>query len=67
MDESNLTDDNGYSDVSTPLSMILGFVEDYRKIIVNAKHELNLIRAKTANNAFVQAAEDFKIVINKLE
>lgn len=67
--DSKLTDDNGYFDVSIPLSLILGFAEDYRKIIVNAKHELILTRAKTDNNAVVQtgAAEEFKIVINKVE
>lgn len=67
--DSKLTDPSGYFDVSIPLSLILGFAEDYRKIVVNAKHELILTRAKTDNNAVVQTgtAEDFSIIINKVE
>ena len=45
------TDANGYFDVNIPLKMLLGFFEDYNKIVVNAKHELILRRANTDNNA----------------
>lgn len=64
-----LIDTNGYFDVCIPLNMILGFAEDYRKIIVNAKHELILTRAKTDINAVlvVTEKEEFKISINKIE
>lgn len=37
---------DGYFHVFIPLSMILGFAEDYRKIVVNAEHKLILIRSK---------------------
>ncbi|XP_074102024.1 uncharacterized protein LOC141529417 [Cotesia typhae] len=40
-DNNKLTNANGYFDVSVPLSFILGFAEDYQRIIVNVKHELN--------------------------
>ena len=64
-----LTDVNGYFDVCIPLNMILGFAEDYRKIIVNAKHELILTRAKSDMNAVlvVTDKEEFKITIDKIE
>ena len=31
-----IIDNDGYFDVSIPLSLIFGFAEDYRKIVVNA-------------------------------
>ena len=53
------TDANGYFDINIPLKMLLGFFEDYNKIVVNAKHELILRRANTDNNAIIQTqAED---------
>ncbi|XP_051176007.1 uncharacterized protein LOC127291127 [Leptopilina boulardi] len=68
-DEAKLTNDDGYFDVCIPLNMIFGFAEDYQKIIINAKHELILIKSRTDSNAVLQEApfEEFKIVIEKLE
>ncbi|KAL7307444.1 hypothetical protein TKK_0000623 [Trichogramma kaykai] len=72
-------DDNGYFDVHLPLNMIFGFAEDYKKIIVNAKHELILVRSRNDLNAIVQARrepnaqgavpppEAFKITLKKIE
>lgn len=40
-----LTD--GYFNFCVPLKMLLGFAEDFNKIIVNSKHELILTRSKT--------------------
>ena len=68
-----LTDASGYFDISIPLSMLFGFAEDYRKIIVNAKHELILTRSKSDLNAVIQIAgadntyEGFKITLNRIE
>lgn len=71
-----LVDNGGYFDVSVPLSMILGFAEDYRKIVVNAKHELILTRSNTDLNSVVQrhvqvdganVYENFNITISKIE
>lgn len=55
----NLTDNNGRIKLGddgrfnfcVPLKMLLGFAEDYTKIIPNAKHELILTRAKSNNSA----------------
>lgn len=62
----------GYFDVCIPLAMILGFAEDYQKIIVNTKHELILTRSRTDINAVQQTAtagvfEDFKITLTRIE
>ncbi|RYA68247.1 hypothetical protein DD595_25615, partial [Enterobacter cloacae complex sp. 4DZ3-17B2] len=44
------------------------FAEDYRKIVVNAKHELILTRSKHDDNAIIQIAEEhYKIETNKIE
>lgn len=64
----------GYFDVFIPLSMILGFAEDYRKIILNVKHELILTRSRNDINAVVQTRanaetpfENFKIELLRIE
>ncbi|XP_015121280.1 uncharacterized protein LOC107044047 [Diachasma alloeum] len=69
-----ITDDQGYFDVSIPLSMIFGFAEDYQRIIVNAKHELILTRSHNDLNAIIQQAleggqraETFKITMTKMD
>ncbi|KAL7302417.1 hypothetical protein TKK_0005071 [Trichogramma kaykai] len=49
-----VVDAGGNFDVHLPLHMIFGFAEDYKKIIVNAKHELILVRSRTDLNAVVQ-------------
>ena len=71
----SITNTAGYFDVFIPLSMILGFAEDYRRIIVNMKHELILSRSRTDLNAIIQTVaaapndtyEDFKLEISKIE
>lgn len=69
-----LNNNEGYFDVCIPLSMILGFAEDYRKIVVNVKHELIITRSRNDLNAVVQTAagnpaafEDFKINLTRIE
>ena len=66
-----ITISDGYFDITIPLSMILGFAEDYCKIVVNAKHELILTRSRVDLNAVVQTGagdpavyENFKITLN---
>lgn len=62
------TDANGYFDVNIPLKLLLGFLEDYNKIVVNAKHELVLTRSNTDHNAIVQTtAEEYKLKLTKVE
>lgn len=40
--------------VCLPLSMLLGFAEDYRKILINVKQELILVRARNDANCYTQ-------------
>ncbi|XP_044010192.1 uncharacterized protein LOC122853842 [Aphidius gifuensis] len=68
-----LTNDDGYFDVCIPLKMLLGFAEDYKKIIVNAKHEIILIRSRNDINSIIPnddtvvAEEQIDINIMKIE
>lgn len=56
----------GFFNFSVPLKMILGFAEDYQKVIVGCKHELVLIRSRTDENAVVSPTDDVQIRIFKL-
>lgn len=63
-----LTNADGYFDISLPLNMVLGFAEDYQKILINSKHELVLLRSRTDANAVIQTAnENFKLNVLKIE
>lgn len=42
----SIVNNAGYFDICIPLGMILGFAEDYRKVLVNVKHELVLTRSR---------------------
>ncbi|XP_044014035.1 uncharacterized protein LOC122856432 [Aphidius gifuensis] len=73
-DEESLFDSSGYFDISIPLSLLLGFAEDYKEIIMNAKHELILIRANSDVNACLQeqpaegkSGEKIQIKLQKVE
>ena len=73
-EQIRMTDENGYFNITISLSKILDFAEDYRRIIVNAKHELILTRANTDTNAVLQtppaadaAAEKFKLSLLRIE
>src|SRR5436190_4010313 len=46
-------DTNGYFDFSVPLRMLLGFAEDYDRIIMNVKQELVLLRSSTDTDLIV--------------
>lgn len=64
---SGITTDGIFS-ASIPLNKILGFAEDYEKIIINCKHELVLLRSNTNLNSVKlsdgEIVED--IIINKI-
>lgn len=52
-----------------PLKLLLGFAEDYTKILLNVKQELVLLRSSTDKNVIEQPAASLhnsKIVIDKL-
>lgn len=42
-----------YFNFCVPLNMLLGFCEDYKRIVINARHELILIRSRNDNNCLV--------------
>src|SRR5437588_650315 len=49
-----------------PLKHLLGFAEDCRKVIPNARHDLILIRARNNVNCYVCPSTEIKINILKL-
>lgn len=50
-DTDGIKNSTGNFSVCIPLNKILGFAEDYNKIIMNCKHELILLRSNTNLNA----------------
>ncbi|XP_031780005.1 uncharacterized protein LOC116416314 [Nasonia vitripennis] len=78
-EKENLMNSERYFDISIPLSMILGFTEDYRKVVINVKHELILTRSRNDLNSVIQTPtkvatvttaaeyENFKIELMKVE
>lgn len=46
-----------------PLKILLGFAEDYKKVLLNVKQELVLVRSRTNNNAILDAADNLQITI----
>lgn len=57
---------NGSFNFVVPLKHLLGFAEDYKKIIVNGKHELVLIRSRNDDNCY-KSDDPMNININKLQ
>lgn len=52
-----------------PLKSLMGFAEDYKKIITNAKHELILVRSRTNENIYLSNSdenENLKLSISKV-
>jgi len=43
----------GYFNFCIPLNTLLDFCEDYKRVVVNARHKLILIRARSDNNCLV--------------
>ena len=48
-----LTTAAGYFNFCVPLYILLGFCEDYKRVVINARHELILIRARNDNNCLM--------------
>lgn len=57
---------NGHFNFCVPLRLLLGFAEDYNKIIMNCKHELILIRAKSDVDGFLFQNAQTKLNISNL-
>ena len=49
----SLITSDGYFNFCVPLSMLLGFCEDYKRVVVNTRHELILIQTRNGNNCIV--------------
>jgi hypothetical protein len=63
----------GHFNVCIPLAKMLGFAEDYQKIIINVKQELILVRSRQDDNCYIfirknasDTVEVGKIVLDKL-
>lgn len=50
-----------------PLKYILGFAEDFKKIVINMKHELILVRSRNDNNCFIGEHNILAITVNKIQ
>lgn len=57
----------GRFEYRVPLKMLMGFAEDYKKIIMHAKQELILVRNRNDINCFVGANDNIKFDINKIQ
>lgn len=63
---ASIIDKKGYFSASIPLKLLLGFAEDYKFMIVNAKQELVLIRSRSDANVYKSETE-YKINIAKIQ
>ncbi|RLU25778.1 hypothetical protein DMN91_001937 [Ooceraea biroi] len=49
--------EEGHFNFCVPLSMLLGFCEDYKNVVINVRHELILIRSRNDNNSLLGDVE----------
>lgn len=60
--------DDGFFSAVIPLNKVLGFAEDYNKIIMNCKHELILTRSNTNLNSVLMTSKDSaEITIDRIQ
>lgn len=57
----------GSFEYRVPLKMLLGFAEDYKKIVMHAKQELILVRSRNDTNCFVGVNNNARITITKIQ
>lgn len=64
----HLISTSGYFNVCIPLKILMGFCEDFKKILINLRQELVLIRSNSDTNAVfsTSADEKIKVVIGKI-
>ncbi|XP_077280126.1 uncharacterized protein LOC143907318 [Temnothorax americanus] len=73
--ESNLNNASHQFNFCVPLNIFLGFCEDFRRVVINARHELILIRSRSDHNCVVDSkktvprdpAKDPKITLLKVQ
>lgn len=63
-----LVNANGYFSVNVPLKNVMGFFEDFKRILINIRQELVLIRSSSDNNAVISSKvnEKLKIELHKI-
>lgn len=61
----NIENNNNEFNYCIPMRMLMGFFEDYKRVIMNARHELVLIRARDDKNALFTKSK--KITTPKIE
>lgn len=49
-----------------PLRFVFGFCDDFRKIVLNSKHELILVRSRTNTNLYDATTDILRLTINKI-
>lgn len=65
---NGLKQKDGHFNVIIPLNKILGFAEDYNKILINCRHELILQRSNSAiNSVIMEKNDDVNIEIQKVQ
>ncbi|XP_031332746.1 uncharacterized protein LOC116178361 [Photinus pyralis] len=65
---STITNPTGHFNICIPLKLLLGFAEDYRKVILNIRQELVLIRSNADDDAVISTVADeaLKVDIEKI-
>lgn len=61
--DASITDKEGYFNVCIPLKTVIGFGEDFKKIILNIKQELVLLRSSVDSNAIINSTENEEVVV----
>jgi len=60
--------DKNYFNYCVPLNMLLGFCEDYKRVVINARHELILIRSRNDNNCLLgHSSSEAEIELLKIQ
>ncbi|XP_020295168.1 uncharacterized protein LOC109860479 [Pseudomyrmex gracilis] len=66
----NLSTNKGVGEFNfcVPLRTLLGFCEDYKRVVINARHELILIRSRNDNNSiFASANSESTVELHKVQ
>lgn len=64
--ENKALEEKTYSMI-IPLQYALGFCEDYKKVIINARHELILVRSRSNNDVYTCPTDSFNIEVTKIQ
>lgn len=58
---------NGFFSLQIPLKLYMGFFEDYKNVVMNARHELIMVRSRNDINCFNGANNNYTIAISKIK